>query len=212
MKLYYKLVILIFVGLFMLACAGGAVATSVPTEVPPVATSVPTIAAPTAVPPAATEAPTATAEVPAFVKYESPDGSVTAEVPGDWIYKADESDPKIDSYLFTAPDSGGFIQYLVFDDGKTHWNQGIAGKVALAVLNDGYTDGAGDIKISKDEPMPDHSEHLTWSSKKGNYSGITSFKAIGTKLILFTVLYNNSSKDQYMEPLKYVLGKLTFIE
>jgi hypothetical protein len=209
MKLPYKLIILIFAGLFMLACVGGAVATVVPTEAPPVATAVPATAEPTAVP---TEAPTATEEVPAYVKFESPDGSVVVEVPGDWTKTIDDSTSDVTSYLFTAPDAGGFIQYLVFDDGKTHWSQGNAGKVALAVLNNGYTNGAGDIKISKDEPMPNHSEQLTWSSNKGDYSGITSFKAIGTKLILFTVLYNNSSKDQYFETLNYVLDKLKFVE
>jgi hypothetical protein len=58
MKPYYKFAIIIFIGLFMLACVGGTVATSAPVAAPTEAP--PTVAAPTEAPPVATSAPEAT--------------------------------------------------------------------------------------------------------------------------------------------------------
>jgi hypothetical protein len=213
-----KVLFIVLVALLLLACNGGAIATSThvvaPTKGQPVVEST-AVVEPTVTkeaPSATEESPTATEEAPAFVEFQSPDGSVVAEVPGNWAYTSDDSSANVTSHIFSAPDSGGIVQYLVYDDGKTYWTQGEAGKVALSVLNEGYTKGYGDIKISKDQPMPDHSEQLTWSSKAGNYSGITSFKAIGTKLILFSVLYINPAKDQYLETLTYVLSTLRYVE
>jgi hypothetical protein len=54
MKPYYKFAIIIFIGLFMLACVGGTVATSAPVAAPTEAP--PTVAAPTEAPPVATSA------------------------------------------------------------------------------------------------------------------------------------------------------------
>jgi hypothetical protein len=65
MKLHHRIVILFFVGLFMLACVGGTVATSAPVAAPtdaaPTTVVVPTVAAPTELPPVATLAPEPTA-------------------------------------------------------------------------------------------------------------------------------------------------------
>jgi hypothetical protein len=107
------------------------------------------------------------------------------DVPFSWGYEyVEDGDVYIDT--FSSPDGNAAIQDIVYDAGET-MNQGVAGEAALSLLNSFYTSGSGDIKISKDEIQPDGSEKLTWTSKKGGYSGVTFFESRGTYLILFTM-------------------------
>ena len=193
----------LLVAILILACGGGgAVATTVSQPEQPVVTD-----APVTEEVAATEAPVEET-VPEYVLYEDDGGFLSAEIPGEWLYERNENTNIVSDEFY--PEAGGaYVQSMVYDDGTT-WNQSMAGQVALIVLNQGYTNGAGDIRISKDEPQSDGSEWLTWTSKAGNYSGVTVFKASGKKLILFSVLYNNDAKDVYSEQLDYILSTLTF--
>jgi hypothetical protein len=144
-----------------------------------------------------------------FIQFDSPDGLVSVEAPSDWEYQEDNSTPNVMSYIFRSKDQSALVHYITFDDGKTHWNQGDAGKLALGVLNSGYTDGAGDINISDDKIVVGI-EYLTWNSSKSQFSGVTAFKANGTLVGLITFLYNDSAKDQYAPQMDYLASTLKF--
>jgi len=144
-----------------------------------------------------------------FIEFDSPDGLVSVEVPGDWEYQEDNSTPNVMSYVFRSKDQSALVHYVTYDDGKTNWNQGDAGKFALEILNGGYTDGAGDIKIS-DDKIVDGIEYLTWNSSKSQFSGVTAFKANGTLVGLITFLYNDLAKDQYAQQMDYLISTLKF--
>jgi hypothetical protein len=75
------------------------------------------------------------------------------------------------------------MQNLTYDDG-TAINKTLAGKIALALLNQSYTGGAGDIKITADVGQADGSRRLDWTSKKGGYSGQSFYETRGTSTFL----------------------------
>jgi hypothetical protein len=101
------------------------------------------------------------------------------------------------------------VHYVTFDDGKTRWTQGDAGKLALSVLNSGYTNGSGDIKIT-DDTIDNGIEYLTWNSREGKYTGVTVFRAKGTLVALISFLCNDAAKDQYGKQLDYLISTLKF--
>jgi hypothetical protein len=202
------LLISMLVAMLILACGGGtSVATSAPQQEEPAATEAAVTEAATS-DTAATEAPAATEAAAEWIVYSDAEGFISVEIPGAWTHETKE-DGNVFADNFYPEEGGAYVQNMIYDDGTT-WNQSMAGQVALIVLNQAYTDGAGDIKISKDEPQSDGSERLTWTSKAGNYSGVTVFKASGKKLILFSVLYNNDAKDYYEDQVNHVLETLTF--
>ena len=52
----------------------------------------------------------------------------------------------------------------------------------------------------------DGSERLTWTSKGGNYSGISFFEIRKpTAMLMFTVWWDNDYKDQYGDVLNQVI-------
>jgi hypothetical protein len=112
------------------------------------------------------------------------------DVPNAWTYEF-SGDEQCYVDTFTSPDGQAAIQNITCDTGQT-MNQAAAGQFALGMLNNAYTSGSGDIKISKDEPQPDGSEKLTWSSKKGGYSGVSFFETRGTRILLLTMFAGNT--------------------
>lgn len=212
MNRFVKVFFVMLVVFSMAACgsSAGSAPTAAPTNPPPTKepTSAPAPTATQAPTEAATEAPTEAP--PAFTTFESPEGVLSLDVPGAWVSETDNSTPNLTSYLFHPETGGAVIHYMLYDDGKTYINQGDAGKITLQLLNQGYTNGAGDIKISKDEPMKDGSEELTWESLDGGYSGITIFKGKGTTLALITFAYSNDQIDQYKDALDKSYSTLVF--
>jgi len=54
--------------------------------------------------------------------------------------------------------------------------------------------------------MEDRRERLTWESKQGGFSGITTFEVRNeTSLIIFSVLYDHPYEDTYRTLLEYVI-------
>jgi hypothetical protein len=137
-----------------------------------------------------------------FFTFKDQNNLYTIKVPA-WTYDYKTGqDIYIDS--FSSPDGNAAIQTIVFDV-KKNVTQSLAGQVALILLNQFYTTGAGDIKISKDTPQPDGRERLDWRSKKSNLEGVTVFESRGHDLILFSVFYGSQVKDVFTNSLNIVL-------
>jgi hypothetical protein len=118
------------------------------------------------------------------------------DVPLAWTYAYNE-DKNIYFDTFTSPDGHGAMQNLTYDDGTTI-SKSLAGKIALALLNQSYTGGAGDIKITGDVIQKDGSERLDWTSKKGGYSGQSFFEARGkTTFLMLSQVVDEGYFDLY---------------
>ena len=193
-----------------LACAGGSgtrapepTSVAVPTQ-PPVQQPTPQEAVvnqPTQVP------DTASSD---FVTFTDQNNLYTIEIPGDW--KHEQSFDTENNYFyvdtFTSPDNGAFIENMVYDEG-TKFTGNLKSKFSLYLLNRYYsfTGKEGDIRVSDDSIMKDGSERLTWTSKGGDYSGISflEVRSNGTTFLFFTVEWGNSVEDTYRDTLEHVI-------
>lgn len=140
--------------------------------------------------------------------FYGPNDLFTIEVPTAWMYET-QIDGNIIVDSFHAPDGHALIENIMYDDGS-YYSAGDAGKAALRILNQFYTKGAGDIKVSEDSIQKDGSERLTWTSQQGGYSGVTFFEVRNeTSLLIFSVLYDNPYEDTYLPVLDYTIESYT---
>ncbi len=124
-----------------------------------------------------------------------PNGLFQFDFPLAWTYAYEEAENTY-SDTFTSPDGNSLIQNITYDDGTT-WSKSSAGQLALALLNQVYTNGANDIKITGDKVQPDGSERLTWESRSGGFSGISFFETRGTSFLMLSWLVNEGYEDVY---------------
>jgi hypothetical protein len=117
------------------------------------------------------------------------------EVPLSWTYAYDESKNAYTD-TFTSPDGHAVMQNISYDDGTT-FTKSDAGATALNILNQTYTSGAGDIKVTGDVVQADGSERLDWTSKKGNFSGESFFETRGTTFLMLSLLFDEGYSDVY---------------
>lgn len=117
------------------------------------------------------------------------------EVPLAWTYAYDEAD-NVYIDTFASPDLHTKIENISYDDG-TAVSKSVAGKFALNLLNQIYTGGAGDIKVTGDVVQADGSERLDWTSKKGGYSGQSFFETRGTTFLMLSWLYDEGYSDVF---------------
>lgn len=141
----------------------------------------------------------ATAHIPYIFTYTHFDANsfFQFDVPTGWTYThTEDSGCYVDR--FESPDYLAAIEGVVCNTGE-QMNHTAATQFALALLNSAYTSGAGDIKVTKDESQPDGSEKLTWTSKKGGYSGASFFESRGDYLIMLT-MYSNDTALPVFQP------------
>jgi hypothetical protein len=117
------------------------------------------------------------------------------DVPLAWTYSYNEGENVYGS-IFTSPDSLSLIENITYDDG-TPTSKAQAGDLALQFLNNGYTNGANDIKITDDKVQPDGSERLTWESRDGGFSGISFFETRDTAFLMLTWLVSEGYDEVY---------------
>lgn len=132
------------------------------------------------------------------------------DVPSGWTHS--QTTDKQNNYYyidtFDSPDKNALIENIAYDDGKA-FNGSDNGRFALYLLNTFYskTGKEGDIRVSDDSIQQDGSERLTWTSKGGNYSGISYFEVRNnTTFLMFTVEWGNDYKDQYFDTLDHVVS------
>ena len=131
------------------------------------------------------------------------------EVPANWTYThtVDEQDNFYYIDTFISPDEAAVIENIVYDDGKAVTGA-YKSAFALFFLNNWYsnTGKEGDIRVSEDKIMEDGSERLTWTSRGGDYSGISFLESRGaTTFLFFTVDWADDAEDQYIDILNAVI-------
>jgi hypothetical protein len=137
-------------------------------------------------------------------KLKGPKNLFEIKVPLSWKQET-STDVNLIVDSIHAPDEHASIESIVYDDGYPY-AKADAGQATLRLLNEFYTNGAGDISITEDSIMEDRRERLTWESKQGGFSGITTFEVRNeTSLIIFSVLYDNLYADTYRNVLEYVI-------
>jgi len=144
-----------------------------------------------------------------LITFTDQDDLLAIDVPGDWVYTQTVDEDGNDFYIdtFTSPDELALIESIVYDDG-TAFSGSSKAQFALYLLNTFYsnTGQEGDIRVSEDKIMQDGSERLTWSSKGGEYSGISFLETRGsTTFLLFTVEWVDDAEDQYVDTLNAVI-------
>jgi hypothetical protein len=138
------------------------------------------------------------AEMPVYnyiYTYTDPNGLFQYEIPLAWTYSYDESE-NVYVDTFTSPDQHGVIQNITYDDGTT-FTKSQAGAAALSLLNQSYTNGANDIRITDDKVQSDGSERLTWESRSGGFSGQSFFETRGTTFLMLSYLVDDGYADYY---------------
>ncbi len=207
--LHYLLVFLSFITAIGLACA---TLTSTPTAEPqptsPPSTQASADTASTALPPQTVPTDSSVpSDSSAPATFTDQNKLYAIDVPGDWTHTTG-TDTNLYWDHFEAPDQHAFIENIVFDDG-TPWTGGSNGKGALYLLNNTYsnTGKEGDIRISDDKIQKDGSERLTWTSKSGNYSGVSFFEVRNrTTFLMFTLWWDNEYEDAYRDMLNGVIA------
>jgi hypothetical protein len=194
MKQYRMLFIFIALMLAVsLACNGGSTPTAAPTSTK--ASSVPNPPSNDGNPPSNNGNLGTSSEL---VTFTDQNDLMAFELPGDWNYENGSAD----NYYydtFTSPDGTAKMESLVYNDG-TPFVSGQNGKFALGLLHQIYsnTGKEGDIKISDDAIQSDGSERLTWSSKSGDYYGVSFFELrVGdSKTFLMLTAWWSNDSDQ----------------
>jgi hypothetical protein len=179
-----------------LACFGGAAPTQAPVQQPPV------------------QEPVEQPQEPvnnnsgSLTTFTDQNDLYSIDIPADWTYEHSVSDDGtlyVDT--FTSPDELAVVENIVYEDedGTAGRNKGL---YALYLLNTYYstTGQEGDIRVSSDQIMQDGSERLEWSSRSGDYSGVSFLESRGTDYFLFfTVDWADSAEEQYREILDAVI-------
>jgi hypothetical protein len=127
--------------------------------------------------------------------YTDPNGLFEFQVPTGWTYAYDEGENYYTD-TFTSPDGQSLIENITYDDG-TPTSKTQAGALARLILNEGYTNGANDIRVIDDKVQPDGSERLTWESRSGGFSGQSFFETRGTTFLMLTYLVTDGYGDIY---------------
>ena len=80
--------------------------------------------------------------------------------------------------VFTSPDGHAGVESIVYDDGEALCrNPERQDRPAIGFTRIYSSTGQeGDIRISDDSTQKDGSERLTWTSKGGDWSGISFFE------------------------------------
>lgn len=127
-------------------------------------------------------------------------------IPRPWVHTTEE-DTNLYIDTFLSPDGYGLIENMAYDDGSTI-TKGDAGKIALYLLNNYYTSGAGDIKVTGDKVQSDGSERLDWTSRSGGYHGQSFFETRGTTFLMFSTIYSEGY-EFYREPFEMIIQSYT---
>jgi hypothetical protein len=187
-----------------LACAAlSSTPTSEPVSNPPTESSVSTSTSNNGT----TNTPSDTSTSSGLVTFTDKNNYYQIDVPGDWKHEL-STDKNIYIDTFTSPDKNALIENIVYDDGKV-LSGNLNGRFALVLLNNyySYTKKEGDIRISNDSIQNDGSERLTWTSKGGDFSGISYFEVRKrTAFLMLTIEWVNAYENTYIDKLNNVVS------
>jgi hypothetical protein len=141
--------------------------------------------------------------------FVGPNDSMSIDVPVGWTYGFDDHETYSDALIETlfSPEQAAVIENVSIMDGNSY-TMGNASQVALFLLNDRYSSGSNDIRVSDIKTLNDGSEFWTWKSTKGGFSGTTNFELRdnGKQILFLSFISDNSSLDFYQPLFDRVLG------
>ncbi len=141
--------------------------------------------------------------------FNGPGDLFEVEVPSAWLYSQSTELENTTIDTFTAPDGKAFIENIAVDDGTTR-DPALTQGSALALINYKYSNGANDIAVREEVPQDDGSIRLTWTSDASGLSGQTFYEVRnGTTLLLFTVAFDSTLSDVYLDVVNYSVSTYT---
>jgi hypothetical protein len=141
--------------------------------------------------------------------FVGPNDSMSINVPIGWTYGLDDHETYSDALIETlfSPEQSAVIENVSIVDGNSY-TMGDASQVALFLLNDRYSSGSNDIRVSDIKTLNDGSEFWTWRSTKGGFSGTTNFELRdnGRQILFLSFISDNNSLELYQPLFDRVLG------
>ena len=143
-----------------------------------------------------------------FITVEDQNKLYMFDIPADWSYEGNDLGNAIysDVYMFsdtwTSPDGSAVIEGISGRSQGFNFDGSTSTGVALDLLNTYYssTGREGDIRISKTSTAKDGSTRFDWSSKGGDYSGISWFEVRGTRtFLMWTVNWGNGADQATLD-------------
>lgn len=202
MKQYRMLFIFIVLLLAVsLACNGGSTPTAAP--IPTAAPSNPNPPSNNGNPPA-NNPPPSNGNNSDVITVEDQNKLYTFDIPANWTYESSDLANVVysDVYMFadtwTSPDGSAVIEGISGRSEGFDFDGTTSTRVALDMLNYYYssTGKEGDIRISKTATAEDGSTRFDWTSKAGDYSGISWFEVRGSRtFLMWTVNWGNGADD-----------------
>lgn len=138
--------------------------------------------------------------------FTGPKNLFAIEVPSAWAYSQSTELENTTIDTFTAPDGKAFIENIAVDDGTTR-DPALTKGSALSLINYKYSNSANDIVVSEEVPQEDGSVRLTWTSAGSGLAGQTFYEVRnGTTLLLFTVAFDSTLSDVYLDVVNYTVS------
>ncbi len=143
-----------------------------------------------------------------FVTVEDQNKLYMFDIAPDWSYEANDLGNAVysDVYMFsdtwTSPDSSAVIEGISGRSDGFNFDGTTSTRVALDMLNYYYssTGKEGDIRISKTSTAKDGSTRFDWTSKGGDYTGISWFEVRGTRtFLMWTVNWGNGADQATLD-------------
>lgn len=202
-----------------LACNGGA--TPTPTTVP-TAVVIPTkesISIPPTSAPQQINTPVPSSGNNSGGTFVDQNNLLAFEMPGDWTLEHIElgdqvyTDANAYSDTFTSPNESAKMESLVIF-AETAVDNSVSAGAALDLLHRYYstTGKVGDIRISSDQIMQDGSERFEWSSKGGDYSGVSFFEVRGSNRktwLMLTAWWDNDVDQATLDVIDNAIATYT---
>jgi len=139
-------------------------------------------------------------------EYVSREKIFSLQVPTSWSKFADASLDRTVVEGFTSPDGRAGVQVALFAKGS-HISQETKGVKTLEIMHELY---GWDVRVQTDKVLSDGREWLTWYGDRKGIYGSTYFDSSGTSLYIFSVIWEDATKDLYMPVLDEIVASFAY--
>lgn len=133
----------------------------------------------------------------------------TVDVPTSWTEFVDAA--SIQNTVvsgFLSPDKKASVQVAIYSKGS-NISQEFKGTKTLEIMRDLY---GWDMRATVDKVEPDGRERLEWYGERKGVNGITYFDSLNTYIFIFTVVWEDSTKDLYLPVLQEILDSFEYYQ
>ncbi len=139
-------------------------------------------------------------------EYVSREQIFSLQVPTSWSKFADASLDRTVVEGFTSPDGRAGVQVAIFAKGS-NISQETKGVKTLEIMHELY---GWDMRVLTDKVLPDGREWLTWYGEIKGIYGSTYFDSVNTSLYIFSVIWEDATKDLYMPVLEEIIDSFAY--